>query len=96
MADPAFSLAVYCGSRSGDNPLFAQAAQAVGHWIGGHGGQLVYGGGHGGLMGTVADATQAAGGRVVGVIRKVCWIKNTPAPLAMSCILCKPCTSAKP
>ncbi len=68
MADPAFSLAVYCGSRSGDNPLFAQAAQAVGHWIGGHGGQLVYGGGHGGLMGTVADATQAAGGRVVGVI----------------------------
>ena len=68
MADPAFSLAVYCGSRSGDNPLFAQAAQAVGHWIGSHGGQLVYGGGHGGLMGTVADATQAAGGRVVGVI----------------------------
>lgn len=68
MADPAFSLAVYCGSRSGDNPLFAQAAQAVGHWIGSHGGQLVYGGGHDGLMGTVADATQAAGGRVVGVI----------------------------
>lgn len=68
MADPAFSLAVYCGSRPGDNPLFAEAAQSVGHWVGSHGGQLVYGGGRSGLMGAVADATQAAGGRVVGVI----------------------------
>lgn len=35
-----------------------------------HGGQLVYGGGRNGLMGTVADATMAAGGRVIGVIPK--------------------------
>ena len=35
-----------------------------------HGGQLVYGGGRNGLMGTVADATLAAGGRVIGVIPK--------------------------
>lgn len=68
MAKPAFSLCVYCGSRLGDNPLFALAAQGVGQWIGRHGGQLVYGGGRSGLMGTVADATQAAGGRVIGVI----------------------------
>ncbi|MBY0453543.1 MAG: TIGR00730 family Rossman fold protein [Burkholderiaceae bacterium] len=68
MAEPTFSLCVYCGSRSGENPLFVQAAQAVGHWIGQSGGQLVYGGGRNGLMGTVADATQAAGGRVVGII----------------------------
>jgi hypothetical protein len=40
----------------------------VGEWIGRHGGQLVYGGGNNGLMGTVADATLAAGGRVVGII----------------------------
>lgn len=68
MAEPAFSLCIYCGSRPGENPLFADAAHAVGTWIGQHGGQLVYGGGSGGLMGTVARATAEAGGRVVGVI----------------------------
>jgi hypothetical protein len=40
----------------------------VGEWIGRHGGQLVYGGGRNGLMGLVADATMAAGGRVIGII----------------------------
>lgn len=68
MTRPAFSLCVYCGSRSGNDPRFAETALAVGRWIGQSGGQLVYGGGHAGLMGVVADATQAAGGRVVGVI----------------------------
>ena len=68
MAEPAFSVCVYCGSRPGENPAFAEAAQAVGRWIGAHGGQLVYGGGRSGLMGTVAEATRQAGGRVVGVI----------------------------
>ncbi len=64
----AFSVCVYCGSRSGGRPAYTQAARAVGTWIGAHGGQLVYGGGNNGLMGVVADATLAAGGRVVGVI----------------------------
>lgn len=65
---PAFSLCVYCGSRPGADPVFVETAQAVGRWIGRHGGQLVYGGGNSGLMGQVAQATQEAGGRVVGVI----------------------------
>ncbi|MBO9680733.1 MAG: TIGR00730 family Rossman fold protein [Acidovorax sp.] len=68
MADPAFSVCVYCGSRPGENPSFTHAARAVGRWIGQHGGQLVYGGGRSGLMGEVAEATRLAGGRVVGVI----------------------------
>lgn len=68
MNTPVFSLCVYCGSRHGANPAFADTARQVGEWIGRHGGQLVYGGGHNGLMGLVADATLAAGGRVVGVI----------------------------
>ena len=67
---PAFSLCVYCGSRPGTSPEFAAVARQVGAWIGANGGQLVYGGGHNGLMGVVADATLAAGGRVVGVIPK--------------------------
>lgn len=68
MAHPNFSLCVYCGSRPGSEPAYAEAARFVGHWIGHHGGQLVYGGGRNGLMGLVAAATLEAGGRVVGVI----------------------------
>ncbi|MFC3685972.1 LOG family protein [Hydrogenophaga luteola] len=70
MKSPAFSLCVYCGSRPGANPAYAQVARCVGEWIGRHGGQLVYGGGHNGLMGLLADATLTAGGRVVGIIPK--------------------------
>jgi uncharacterized protein (TIGR00730 family) len=62
------SICIYCGSRSGASPVYAQAAQAVGAWIGRQGARLVYGGGHAGLMGTVADATLANGGEVFGVI----------------------------
>jgi uncharacterized protein (TIGR00730 family) len=65
---PAFSLCVYCGSRTGTAAGFADMAIEVGRWIGEHGGQLVYGGGNNGLMGVLANATLAAGGRVVGVI----------------------------
>jgi hypothetical protein len=67
---PAFSICVYCGSRTGTLPLHADHARAVGHWIGAHGGQLVYGGGRNGLMGLAADAALAAGGSVIGVIPK--------------------------
>lgn len=67
---PAFSLCIYCGSRPGHDPAFASTAREIGRWIGEHGGQLVYGGGRGGLMGMVADATLAAGGRVLGIIPK--------------------------
>ncbi len=65
-----FSICVYCGSRRGATPAFAHAARSVGEWIGGNGGQLVYGGGNNGLMGIVADATLASGGTVIGVIPK--------------------------
>ena len=65
---PSFSLCVYCGSRPGNDPRFNDAAREVGHWIGKRGGELVYGGGNNGLMGTVAQATLDAGGTVVGVI----------------------------
>ena len=63
-----FSVCVYCGSRSGAKPGYAALAQALGTAIGRRGWQLVYGGGRAGLMGIVANAALAAGGRVVGVI----------------------------
>ena len=63
-----FSVCVYCGSRNGVRPGYRALAQRLGAAIGRRGWQLVYGGGRAGLMGEVADATLAAGGRVVGVI----------------------------
>jgi uncharacterized protein (TIGR00730 family) len=62
------SLCVYCGSRTGSEPAYREAAVAVGTAIGRQGWQLVYGGGRAGLMGLVADAALAVGARVVGVI----------------------------
>jgi uncharacterized protein (TIGR00730 family) len=62
------SICVYCGSRPGARPEYAEAARAVGTEIGRRGWQLVYGGGRAGLMGIVADAALAAGATVVGVI----------------------------
>ncbi len=78
---PEFSICVYCGSRPGERPEFAEAATAVGRWIGQQRGQLVYGGGRTGLMGTVAEATRAAGGRVVGIIPKALVDKELANPL---------------
>ena len=63
-----FSVCVFCGSRPGLRPAYSALAKALGTAIGQRGWQLVYGGGRAGLMGIVADATLAAGGRVVGVI----------------------------
>jgi uncharacterized protein (TIGR00730 family) len=65
-----FSICVYCGSRPGEQPMYADAACAVGSEIGRRGWQLIYGGGRAGLMGVVADAAIAAGAKVVGVIPK--------------------------
>ncbi len=59
---------VYCGSRDGDDPSFAAAAETVGKGIARRGMGLVYGAGDVGLMGRVATATMAAGGDVLGVI----------------------------
>jgi uncharacterized protein (TIGR00730 family) len=62
------AVCVYCGSSPGSDPAYAAAARAVGRLLAESGRTLVYGGGHVGLMGTVADAALAAGGRVIGVI----------------------------
>jgi len=61
-------LCVFCGSSSGVEPAFAVAAVELGAAIASEGHELVYGGGHVGLMGLVADAVLAGGGSVTGVI----------------------------
>ena len=67
------SLCVFCASSPGRDPAFAAAARAFGALVAREGITLVYGGGHVGLMGALADAALAAGGRVVGVIPRGLW-----------------------
>ncbi|MBM3364087.1 MAG: TIGR00730 family Rossman fold protein [Betaproteobacteria bacterium] len=61
-------LCVYCGSAAGHDAVYAKAARELGLAIAQRGMSLVYGGGHVGLMGIVADAALAAGAKVTGVI----------------------------
>ncbi|MFK2876512.1 LOG family protein [Rhodanobacter hydrolyticus] len=62
------ALCVYCGSSPGRHPEYAEQARAFGTEMARRGIALVYGGGKVGLMGTVADAVLAGGGKVIGVI----------------------------
>ena len=62
------SICVFCGSRPGVRPAYRAAAEFLGKTLAERGLELVYGGGNVGLMGAVADACLAAGGKVVGVI----------------------------
>jgi uncharacterized protein (TIGR00730 family) len=62
------SLAVFCGSRVGVDPVYAAAGRVLGHGLGCAGIRLVYGGGRIGIMGVVADAVLDAGGTALGVI----------------------------
>ena len=67
---------VFCGSSEGARPEYAEAARSVGRLLAENALTVVYGGGSVGLMGVLADAALAAGGRVVGVIPKVLMEKE--------------------
>lgn len=62
------ALCLYCGSNSGTDPVFEEAARTLGRQAAERGVRLVYGGGSIGLMGAAADACLAAGGEVHGII----------------------------
>ncbi|MCB1097554.1 MAG: TIGR00730 family Rossman fold protein [Verrucomicrobiae bacterium] len=62
------TIAVYCGSSSGHDPAYIQAAKDVGALLVEQGIDLVYGGGSVGMMGAVADAVLRGGGKVTGII----------------------------
>jgi uncharacterized protein (TIGR00730 family) len=62
------NVCVYCGSSQGDDPQFEAAATALGDLMAKSGVGLVYGGGNSGLMGSLARAVLAGGGRVCGII----------------------------
>lgn len=68
---PCTALAVFCGSKTGTHPLFAQHAQTLGRLLAERDIRLIYGGGSAGLMGLIADSVLAGGGQVTGIIPKL-------------------------
>jgi uncharacterized protein (TIGR00730 family) len=62
------SVAVFCGSSFGTDPRHRETAAALGRTLAHRGIRVVYGGGHVGLMGTIADSAIDAGGEVIGII----------------------------
>ena len=65
------SLAVFCGSKNGNNPLYIQHTILLGKLLSKHNITLVYGGGNTGIMGTIANEVMNSGGKVIGVIPQV-------------------------
>jgi uncharacterized protein (TIGR00730 family) len=74
--EPLSAVAVYCGSNRGSDPAYAAAAMSLGRLLARRGIRLVYGGGHVGLMGIVADAVLDGGGQVLGVITRALQAKE--------------------
>ena len=69
-------LCVFCGSQVGTNGLYQQAAAELGYLLVQRGYGLVYGGGHVGLMGIIADAVLHHGGEVIGVIPEAMVVRE--------------------
>src|SRR5690625_6500469 len=65
------TICLYCGSSSGKDPAYREAAANLGRFLAREKIRLVYGGGRVGLMGAAADACMAAGGEVIGIIPDV-------------------------
>ncbi len=63
-------LAVFCGSKSGNNPLFMEQARELGHLLAAENIVLIYGGGNKGIMGAVANGALEKNGKVTGIIPK--------------------------
>jgi len=78
MSDELVAVAVFCGVNRGASPRYPQAARDVGRLLGERGIRLVYGGASDGLMGIVADAALAAGGKVTGVIPGSIAVEEPP------------------
>lgn len=64
------SICVYCGASNNVDTIYRKAAEKLGNTIGSAGKRLIYGGGHSGLMGIVADSVLESGGEAIGIIPK--------------------------
>ncbi len=65
------SIAVFCGSKTGANPLFEEHTRQLGKLLAEREITVIYGGGNKGLMGAIANSTLEANGKVIGIIPKM-------------------------
>ncbi len=65
------TLAVFCGSKEGNNPVFCEHAKHLGYLLAKKNITLIYGGGNKGIMGAVANAVLEKKGKVIGVMPKL-------------------------
>lgn len=68
-------ITVFLGSSSGNDPIYTEKIRELGHWIGKSGHTLVFGASNSGLMGELASAVKAEGGKMIGVGVKIPFIQ---------------------
>jgi uncharacterized protein (TIGR00730 family) len=81
------AVCVYCGSSAGTEPAFGEAAGQFGKILAESGVRLVYGGGSVGLMGILADAVVAHGGKATGIIPDFLTQRERPRRLSQELIV---------
>src|SRR5260370_12143596 len=81
------AVCVYCGSSAGTEPTFGEAAGQFGRILAESGVRLIYGGGSVGLMGILADAVLAHGGKATGIIPDFLTQRERPRRLGQELIV---------
>src|SRR5215831_1712663 len=81
------AVCVYCGSSAGTEPAFGEAAGCLGRIFAENGVRLIYGGGSVGLMGILADAVLAHGGKATGIIPDFLTQRERPRRLGQDLIV---------
>jgi len=81
------AVCVYCGSNAGTGPIFSDAAGRFGKILAENGVRLIYGGGSVGLMGILADAVLAHGGKATGIIPEFLTRREQPRRLGQELIV---------
>ncbi|TXD47963.1 TIGR00730 family Rossman fold protein [Polaribacter sp. IC073] len=88
-------IAVFCGASLGFNPIYKEAAVALGNHFAHHKIGLVYGGGKIGMMGAIADTILAHNGEVIGVIPKLLEKEEVVHAAVEEMIVCKKMSERK-
>ena len=70
------SIAIFCGSKSGNNPIFEKHTTALGHLLTANNITVIYGGGNKGLMAAVANAALEKNGKVIGIIPELLRVQE--------------------
>ena len=82
-------VAVFCGSSTGNEPVYIESGKVIGKYLAKNNIELVYGGGKVGMMGIIADTVLENGGRVTGVIPSILKVKEVMHPGVQEMIVTK-------